>query len=119
MLGRHDVSHKQYYPQEGFVEHDAEEIYQNTVEAIKGMVNNSQLPAADCQFSLALTNQRETVVVWNRQNATDYIVGSQWWTDSYAPADYWHDCAGANSQRIVRDEIMEDWGQRWNWLKKQ
>ena len=49
---------------------------------------------------------------------TDYKVGSQWWTDSYAPADYWHNCAGAQTQRIVRDEIMEDWGQRWLWLRE-
>lgn len=49
---------------------------------------------------------------------TDYKVGSQWWTDSYAPADYWHNCAGARNQLIVRDEIMEDWGQRWLWLRK-
>ena len=50
--------------------------------------------------------------------ATDYRVGKQWWTDSYAPADYWKDCAGARYQVIVRDEIMADWGQRWLWLKK-
>ena len=49
---------------------------------------------------------------------TDYKVGSQWWTDSYAPADYWHNCAGAQTQRIVREEIMEDWGQRWLWLRE-
>ena len=48
---------------------------------------------------------------------TDYMVGSQWWTDSYAPADYWHNCAGAQTQRIVRDEIMADWANRWQWLK--
>ena len=48
---------------------------------------------------------------------TDYKVGPQWWTDSYAPADYWHNCAGAQTQRIVRDEIMADWANRWQWLK--
>ena len=53
----------------------------------------------------------------NRKNNTDYHVGSQWWTDSYAPEDYWNGCAGARYQKIVRDEIMEDWGQRWQWLK--
>ena len=53
----------------------------------------------------------------NRKNHTDYHVGSQWWTDSYAPADYWNGCAGALYQRVVRDEIMEDWGQRWLWLR--
>ena len=44
---------------------------------------------------------------WNRQNETDSQVGSQWWTDSYAPED----------QLIPREEIMADWGQRWSWLK--
>ena len=49
---------------------------------------------------------------------TDYRVGEQWWTDSYAPDDYWHDCAGAITQFVVRKEIMEDWAKRWAWLKK-
>lgn len=53
----------------------------------------------------------------NRKNATDYQVGPQWWTDSYAPADYHKGCAGARWQYIVRQEIMEDWGRRWQWLK--
>jgi hypothetical protein len=48
---------------------------------------------------------------------TDYQVSNYWWTDSYAPDGYWHDCAGANTQRIVRKEIMEDWARRWSWLK--
>ena len=48
---------------------------------------------------------------------TDYLVGSQWWTDSYATDDYWHDCAGALNQIMVREEIMEDWGQRWLWMR--
>ena len=50
---------------------------------------------------------------------TDYIVGPQWWTDSYAPADYWKNNAGARNQFIVREEIMEDWARRWAWLKKE
>ena len=54
---------------------------------------------------------------WNRKNKTDYKVGSQWWTDSYAPDDYDRGCAGARYQLIVREEIMADWAQRWQWLK--
>lgn len=49
---------------------------------------------------------------------TDFQVGSQWWTDSYAPADYWHNYAGAGNQFVVREEIMKDWGQRWLWLRE-
>ena len=44
---------------------------------------------------------------------TDYRVGEQWWTDSYAPTDYWNNCAGARNQFIVREEIMADWAERW------
>lgn len=56
------VPHKQYYPQPGWVEHDAEEIYRNCLDAM------SQLPLAadDPDLSVAITNQRETVVVWER-----------------------------------------------------
>ena len=56
--------HKQHYPQAGWVEHDAEEIYANTVSVITKLVE----PYNDgCnEFSIAITNQRETVVVWNR-----------------------------------------------------
>ena len=74
------VVHQQYYPQPGWVEHDAEEIYQNTVKAIREVVDklslNPQPSALNPQpsafspqpsaFSLAITNQRETVVIWNR-----------------------------------------------------
>ena len=63
LVARSSVPHKQYYPREGWVEHDAEEIYANTVAAIREVVAGRE----DAVFSLALTNQRETVVVWNRE----------------------------------------------------
>ncbi len=64
MLARQNVDHHQYYPQAGWVEHDAEEIYQNLVEAVRRLVAPETSP--DIQYSLALTNQRETVVVWDK-----------------------------------------------------
>ena len=38
MTARHHVDHHQYYPQAGWVEHDPEEIYRNTVEAVRHLV---------------------------------------------------------------------------------
>ncbi len=64
LICRKNVSHKQYYPQLSWVEHDAEEIYHNTVEAIKEAVGTIQ--GDNISYSLAITNQRETAVVWNR-----------------------------------------------------
>ena len=46
----------------------------------------------------------------------DLKVGSQWWTDSYAPADMWRNYAGANTQLEVRPAIMADWAARWQVL---
>lgn len=68
MIGRCHIDHRQYYPQAGWVEHDAEEIYDNMVKAIGQLVKEAACPA-DTEYSLALTNQRETVVVWNKVTA--------------------------------------------------
>lgn len=43
VLARTNVDHKQYYPQTGWVEHDAEEIYTNMVEAIRKLMENVDL----------------------------------------------------------------------------
>lgn len=56
---------------------------------------------------------------WKTHRSTDYPVGSNWFTDSYQPDDYWHNCAGAATQQRVRQEAMEDWAERWKWLKKE
>ena len=45
------------------VEHDAEEIYRNVQKSIAELIKEE---VADNMYSLAITNQRETVVVWNK-----------------------------------------------------
>ncbi len=64
LVCRRNVAHHQYYPKPGWVEHDAEEIYRNTVEAIREVV--SETKAEGVTYSIAITNQRETAVVWNK-----------------------------------------------------
>ena len=65
LLARCHEDHRQYYPQAGWVEHDAEEIYRNMVSAIGRLVNMEERQE-DADYSLAITNQRETVVVWDK-----------------------------------------------------
>ncbi|MCR5395632.1 MAG: glycerol kinase GlpK [Bacteroidales bacterium] len=74
MVKRINKAHRQYYPQPGWVEHDAEEIYDNVVSGIKELLNDSpevidQLRRDSHSLSLAITNQRETVVVWDKNTA--------------------------------------------------
>lgn len=63
MLQRVNVEHHQYYPKAGWVEHDAEEIYNNVLMAVEELMRDGDTEAS---YSLAITNQRETVVVWDK-----------------------------------------------------
>jgi len=51
--------HRQSYPRPGWVEHDAEEIWANTVAVVTEALGTTR-PVA-----VGITNQRETVVVWD------------------------------------------------------
>lgn len=66
LVARASVEHKQYYPKPGWVEHDPEEIMKNVIEAVKILLSENDIEPSDIT-SLAITNQRETVVVWNKQ----------------------------------------------------
>ncbi|RAK62287.1 glycerol kinase GlpK [Phenylobacterium kunshanense] len=56
---------QQHYPQDGWVEHDAEEIFQAAVAVLKAAVETAgrELSAI---AAIGITNQRETVVLWDR-----------------------------------------------------
>jgi glycerol kinase len=58
--------HRQIYPEPGWVEHDAEEIWQRTQEVMGEAMGQAGLKAADLA-AIGITNQRETTVVWNRK----------------------------------------------------
>ncbi|MBI1245003.1 MAG: glycerol kinase GlpK [Alphaproteobacteria bacterium] len=59
------VELKQYYPQPGWVEHDAEEIWSATLSVVRRALANARLTAGDIA-ALGITNQRETTVIWDR-----------------------------------------------------
>ena len=63
LIDRVSVEHKQFYPQHGFVEHDPVEILQNAYSAVRILSERNKSVKIE---SLALTNQRETVVAWNK-----------------------------------------------------
>lgn len=59
-------SHKQIYPKAGWVEHNPEEIYENVLEIVKEMISSYSIKE-DELLGVAITNQRETVVVWDKE----------------------------------------------------
>ncbi|MEJ6006053.1 glycerol kinase GlpK [Paucibacter sp. AS339] len=57
---------KQIYPQPGWVEHDAMEIWASQLDTAREALRKAGLKAADIR-ALGITNQRETTVLWNRK----------------------------------------------------
>ena len=77
VVASHQLEHKQHYPQPGWVEHDAVEIWANTKKVIletlkKSMISETELAA------IGITNQRETCVVWNRNSGKPYYHAIVW-----------------------------------------
>jgi len=57
---------EQYFPQPGWVEHDPMEIWSSTLESIGVALAQAALAPGEIA-AIGLTNQRETLVVWDRQ----------------------------------------------------
>lgn len=64
-LDREARDHRQHYPQPGWVEHDAEEIWQNTLATLRAVLARQAARQGEIA-ALSITNQRETVVVFER-----------------------------------------------------
>ncbi|MEI6070174.1 MAG: glycerol kinase GlpK [Verrucomicrobiae bacterium] len=57
----------QHFPQPGWVEHDAREIWETVLSTAREAIAKSGVPAGDLA-AIGITNQRETVVVWDRKS---------------------------------------------------
>ena len=66
LLLRRDAPHAQLVNEQGWVSHDGEEIFQNTLRVIRAVVEDSGIDK-DAVAGLALTNQRETSLLWDRE----------------------------------------------------
>lgn len=58
--------HQQFTPQSGWVEHDADEIWQNSQTVIREAITKAEIRAEEIK-ALGITNQRETTVAWDAQ----------------------------------------------------
>jgi glycerol kinase len=73
----------QYYPQPGHVEHDAAEIWERTLACVRDVI--AQAGGADRIAALGITNQRETVVAWDRQTGEPITRAIVWQDRRTAP----------------------------------
>ncbi len=66
LLQREDLPHEQIINEKGWVSHDPEEIYKNTVQTVKNLVVSTGVDKKDIA-GIGISNQRETSVLWDRE----------------------------------------------------
>ncbi len=57
---------KQYFPKNGWVEHNPNEIWSTTLKALKSVIKKSNKIRGHI-ISIGITNQRETTILWNKK----------------------------------------------------
>ena len=65
MLKRVNVTHEQYYPRTGWVEHDADEIWASMLGVAVEAMNKLNI-TPDQVAAIGITNQRETTIIWDK-----------------------------------------------------
>ena len=65
MLTRCDRPHRQIINDRGWVSHSPEEILNNTLSAVRGCIEKTNISKADIA-AIGISNQRETSVLWDR-----------------------------------------------------
>ena len=63
-LFKSQLEFKQYFPQNGWVEHNPEEIWQKTKKVLIDVINKSRKLKGDI-ITIGITNQRETTILWD------------------------------------------------------
>lgn len=79
IVGLAQKEFKQHYPQPGWVEHDAHEIWETQLSTLIEAIAKARI-TPDQLAAIGITNQRETTVVWDRQTG-----------EPIAPAIVWQD----------------------------
>ena len=63
----------QYYPKDGWVEHDLEEIWLSVTSCVSDLIKNNSLKSDEI-VSIGITNQRETVAIWDNKRPDFYWI---------------------------------------------
>jgi len=84
-VGRAYSEFRQIYPRPGWVEHDAEEIWDVTLGVIRNALQESGIAAKEL-VAIGITNQRETTVIWDAKSGKPIHNAIVWQCRRTAPA---------------------------------
>lgn len=77
IIRRFDLQHRQIVDENGWVEHDLEEIWENTKAVVKGVIEEAGILPEQIA-GMGISNQRETVAAWDRETGRPVFHGIVW-----------------------------------------
>ncbi len=86
---------KQYFPKNGWVEHDPKEIWSTTLKVLKNVIIKANTLKGKI-LSIGITNQRETTILWNKKTGKPVY-----------NAIVWQDRRTQNYCEILKKKIMK------------
>lgn len=92
---------RQYYPQPGWVEHDAAEIWQTQLETARAVLEKQGISAAEVA-AIGITNQRETAVLWDKRSGRPVCPAVVWQCRRTAP--YCDSLKGQGLENMFREK---------------
>ena len=90
---------KQYFPKDGWVEHDAEEIWNDVKYLIRQTIKKNNLNPSQI-ISIGITNQRETTVLWNKKTGKPIYKAIVW--QDRRTANYCHELQLKKKDKIIQ-----------------
>ena len=96
VLGIGQQPFTQHYPRPGYVEHNPEDIWETTLEAIATALAGAGVAPAELA-TIGIANQRETVLLWDRESG-----------EPVSPAVVWQDRRTAAQCNDLRERGLED-----------
>ena len=91
----------QIYPKAGWVEHDANEIWQTQLEVLRAVFNKGSIAQEDVA-AIGITNQRETTILWDR-NTGQPICNAIVWQDRRT-SEYCQKLKEAGHAEVIRQK---------------
>jgi len=118
IVNRFALPHRQYYPQDGWSEHDPMELYRNVKKAIRGVLETAGLTPQQI-VGLTITNQRETALIWNRETGLPIANAIVW--QCRRTADFCDELRAQGREELVRAKtglLLDPYfsAAKWRWL---
>ena len=100
-IGAKQREFKQYYPQPGWVEHDAEELFKCQLKTLESVLIDNEIKFDEIA-AIGITNQRETVVVWDKVTGKPVYHAIVW--QCRRTADICEDLSKKGYEKIIKEK---------------